>query len=441
MTKKEIRAQIRLRTKEKRELREKVKDAKTVEEVNKLSEQLDKLVDEIEELQEMLEDLIDSDPDENQGEGDQKEERGTLVNGDVAAHIRSINLGSFNLATGNGAASTPNSLESLALRSKETLFSRFARNNKVNRLDMGKYIKGAYSGDWSNATEERAAMSTSTLGVLIPQELSAQVIDKARNLSLFGAAEVPIVPMLSNNLTFARVKTDPVFAFKEELAEATESSLEMEPVTLQTHMAYGYAYVSIETMMSAQNLTDVMFTTFGRALANMIDTAMLYGQNGDAFAPEGILNDEDINVITAENRLYKDYVRGVGAVRRANGEPTILGLSAAAEEQMNLLIDANANTLIPPEVVKNLTKIVSNQLKDDNDGNGADALIFDPKSMVIGLQNQISCRMFTDSDYCIKNGAVGFQIYALIDCKAIQPKHIAYIKGLTVQEPPESNHG
>ena len=39
-------------------------------------------------------------------------------------------------------------------------------------------------------------------------------------------------------------------------------------------------------------------------------------------------------------------------------------------------------------------------------------------------------RMFQDTDYCIKHGAVGFQIYAMLDCAAVQPKHIAKITGI-----------
>ena len=50
--------------------------------------------------------------------------------------------------------------------------------------------------------------------------------------------------------------------------------------------------------------------------------------------------------------------------------------------------------------------------------------------MIIGSQNRMVFRMFQDTYYCLKHGAVGFQIYAMLDCAAAQPKHIAKITGI-----------
>ena len=435
---KELKAQIREKEREKREISRKAEASKDAEEVKKFTERVEELNAEIEELnakieelEEELDDILYSDE-----EPPVDETRTTLVNGDFAKRFRSG--GSFGYGLNHAASQKPNSLESMALRSDETMLSRVATTRNGKPLDMGKYIKGMVTGNWENALEERAIapISTSGVGSLIPKELSAQVIDKARNLSLFASAGVPIVPMISNELTFARVKTDPTFAFKEELAEASESGLELEPVTLKSKMAYGYAYVSLEAIRSAQNLTDVIYKAFGQAFANMIDIAMLYGQNGDTFAPDGILNNADINTIAAQNVLWEDYIKAVGLIKRANGIPTIMGINAATEEIISMYVDANAQKLIEPEAIASLQKIITNQLKEDAENETSDALIFDPLSMVIGVQNEITCRMITDSDYCIKNGAVGFQIYGMLDCQAIQPKHISYISGIKKQPLP-----
>ena len=60
--------------------------------------------------------------------------------------------------------------------------------------------------------------------------------------------------------------------------------------------------------------------------------------------------------------------------------------------------------------------------------------------MIIGFQNRMVFRMFQDTDYCIKNGAVGFQIYAMLDCAAVQPKHIAKITGIKETGKPASEN-
>ena len=60
------------------------------------------------------------------------------------------------------------------------------------------------------------AVTTTTSGVLIPNILSSQIIDLARNISLFTSANVPIIPMETDNMKISRVKSDPIFKFKKK---------------------------------------------------------------------------------------------------------------------------------------------------------------------------------------------------------------------------------
>ncbi len=431
MTKYEIRAAIRAKEKEKRELvhkSDKAYAAKDLEEMKKCNELIEALIDDIEALQEQLDKILEAE----ESDGFEGDEPNIPQNAEKQnADIRSAFLGggSFAMATAKGHYSAAaKNVDSLALRSNESMVSRLPKSEQKH-LDLGKYVRGAVTGNWNDAPEERAAFSTSTTGVLIPQVLSAEIVDNARAISLFTAAGVPVVPMETNNMTIARVKNDPVFAFKEELEEADESSFELEPVELKAKTAYGYAYVSLETLHSAKNLRDILFKVFSQALADMCDKGMLYGQNGDTFAPSGILNDAAINTIAAHNEYFDDFVKAIGKVKRANGVPTILGINAATDEEISLAKDANGRVLDMPPSMAALQRIVSNQLAED-ENDGSDALVFDPLSMIIGIQNQMTFRMFQDTEYCIKNGAVGFQIYSMLDCVAVQPKHICKITGL-----------
>ena len=416
MTRKEIKDQIRAKEKESREIRDKVAASHDLEEIRSLGETLRKLRDDSDELEAQLDEL---------------EESGHYDRSDIPenAEYRGADAVRAAYAAGSDVIS---GVDTLALRSNEKFASRLSQADRKS-LDLGKYVRGAVTGDWTNAVEERAAFTTSTTGVIIPKVLSANVIDKARNISLFTSAGVPIVPMSTNNLMIARVSQDPEFAFKEELAEADESSFELEPVELKAKTAYGYAYCSLETIHSAQNLTDILYQVFSQAFADMCDRGMLYGQTANGslvnYAPAGIMNDADINEIEAQNIGYTDFIKAIGVIRRANGTPSVVGMNAATEEYLALLTDANRQILEEPKAFAALEKVVSNQLKEDAE-NGSDALVFDPKAMIIGFQNRMVFRMFQDTDYCIKNGAVGFQIYAMLDCTAVQPKHIAKITGI-----------
>ena len=433
MTKKEIKDKIRDKKKMINDIYPKVMSSNDVNEIRAYSAQVDAYNNEILDLEAKLDELEEREktPDNDAyfqaTPPDDAEKRGSNPFKTVA---------SFSCGSNGSGTVKPSGIDTLALRSDETMSSRLGINQRS--LDLGKYVRGAVTGNWTDAAEERSALSTTTTGVLIPQQLSAQIIDKARNLSLFTAAEVPVVPMTSNNLTIARVKTDPVFAFKDELAEASESSFELDSVQLKAKTAYGYAYVSLEAINSASNLSDILFRVFSQAFADMCDRGMLYGQEYQGspvdYAPAGIMNDTDIHTVSATNIRYDDFIRAIGKIKRSNGTPAVVGMNAATDEILSLLTDSNGRGLEEPKAFAELKKIVSNQLvEDENDG--SDALVFDPKAMVIGVQNQLVFRMFQDTDYCIKHGAVGFQIYAMLDCVATQPKHIAKITGIKEVEP------
>ncbi len=425
MTKKEIRDNIREKKKLINELTIQVQKSNDVEEVKKATETRSKYENEILDLESQLDNLE---------EKSDLPKDAKLVNGDFS-YIRSEKINHFNYGSSDKVNLSDGN--SYALRSDESLVSRLTPDQK-KPLDLGKFVRGTVTGNWTNAEEERSAMSTSTTGTIIPQILSAQIIDKARATSLFSAAGVPIVPMITNNLTIARVKDDPVFSFKEELEEASESSFTLEPVQLKAKTAYGYAYVSLEAIESASNLSEILLKVFSQAFADMCDRGMLYGQTSEGslvdYAPAGIMNDVNIHSVEATNVRYDDYIRAIGKIRRSDGNPTVVGINAATDELLSLLTDSNGRNLEEPKSFAELTKIISNQLVEDENA-GSDALVFDPNAMIIGLQNRLVLRMFQDTDYCIKNGAVGFQIYAMLDCVATQPKHIAKITGIKENTP------
>lgn len=412
MDKNEIKSKIAERKAKMNELVDKGEKSQDVDEVRSIGEMLKTIRDEIHGLEAQLE-----------NDTDDEASRSGIPAG---AEYRNADIvrGAFSC--------TANETDGLALRSDETMLSR-VRNRTP--LDIGKYVRGVVTGNWENADAERRAMDTSATGTIIPAVCSAQILDYARNVSLFGSAKVPVYPMTSNNLTLARLSKDPEFSFKPEGEKGAEASLELDSVTLESKTCYGYAYVSLEAIESAQNLTDIITQSFGQAMAVSIDKAMLYGQakksgsGVEDFAPAGIMNDNDINVIVGGNHGYGDFIKGIGAVRRANGNPTVLGMNADTEESISLLIDDNGQPLNAPKAYDELIKIVSNQLECDEE-TGSDALVFDPNAMAIGLQNNLRFRMITDTDKCVENGLVCFQIYSMLDCKAVRPKHIAKITGI-----------
>lgn len=451
MNKKEIRQFIRQKYMAMRELITRSDDSNDIEEVKELNKIMTDLKNAIIQAEDALNALEDGDD----GSGDSQDENTDDVSRNrvpanaqtrggnpMAAYAQTrsgTTLGSFSLGGVTSTASA-NPLDGLALRSDESFLSRLTDSQKAQRLDLGKYIRGALIGDWTGAELERREMNTVTGGVVIPQALAAEVLDTARNIALFGAAGCPVVPLTNGNMTIARVKKDPEFKFWAEMEEASESNMELEGVELKAKTARGYCYVSRELLSSAQNLHGILVQAFAGAVAQMIDIAGLYGQydgttsSFDSFAPAGILNDTSIASLTAVNVAYDDYIKAIGKVRRANGNPDTLCYNAAAEELMYLAKDAKGSPYPMPDVIEAINRVVSNSLKEDGI-KGSDALVMDRNAVLVGMQNNILVRMTDTSDYCIKHGCVCFDLSSMLDIAVVRPSHICKITGIKAAIP------
>ncbi|MGL5085363.1 MAG: phage major capsid protein [Clostridium sp.] len=341
-------------------------------------------------------------------------------------------------ATMNNINSGGGSMAKVFLNQSEKLADRVSKDTNENDVllnsdgALGEVIKGMVTGQWSNQ-EFKNIIGTTATGALIPQVLSAKIIDKARELSLFTSAGVPIVPMDSNNMTISRVKNNPTFKFKEEGKVGENTEFELDSIELKSKTAYGYAYVSLEAINSSKNLDSILHTVFAEAMASAIDKAFIYGQSTegkkDIYAPSGIMNDTNINSIIAGEKVgYDDFIKAIAKVRKSNGEPTVYGINSDTEELLSLLKTSDGQYLEAPKSVTKLKQIVSNQLISD-ETNGNDAIVFDPNALLIGLQNNIQIKIIEDTK-CIENGLIGFQIYSMLDCQATTPKNICKITGI-----------
>ena len=197
-TKREIMAAIYSKKLELRKLRKQGEEADTTTEVRSISAAMDKVNDAIDELEDELYklDLLEgSDEDEERANdpgwvptASTPIPANAVKKGDpTVSSMRGKTLGSF----GSVGLSVPES--AIALRSNEKMTDRVPMTERKH-LDLGKYIRGAVTGNWNGAAEERSAFSTTATGVIIPQILSAQIIDRARELSLFTSANVPVIP-------------------------------------------------------------------------------------------------------------------------------------------------------------------------------------------------------------------------------------------------------
>lgn len=320
----------------------------------------------------------------------------------------------------NGTENTTNS--NLKLVNKgESFFNATIKNSENKDLSIGKYVKGMLTGDWENATSEKATyreLTTSTGKTLIPQELSAQIIDLARPQMALG--DIPILPMESNNMTIARIEKDPVFQFKEELAKVEFSDMTFGSVDLKSRTIYGLMKISLELLNSAKNIDQVIQQAMANSIAQSIDTVGLYGDG--QLQPKGILTYEDINIISSgdiETSKYTSFVKGIGAITKANGVPTTIAYNSNIDTSLSLLTDTTGQPLNMPKKVEELQHKVSNNIKDNQ------AMVYDNNSIVMGLQNKII--IDTSSELGFEDGSVWLRVYAMLDFAILKPKSVTRI--------------
>lgn len=334
---------------------------------------------------------------------------------------------------GNTKTTDNNPYEGAALRSGESFSSRFAKGSQP--LDGNKFWRGVVTGNWDGAENEHRAMNMSGSGVIVPAVLAARCLDKARSTSLFLSAECPTIPMENGNYTVARVAQDPTFAFYPELGEMNASDMTLEGVELRAKTARGYIMVSRELFYSAVNLNEILNQALGGAIAEMIDRTLLYGQNGDNFAPVGIFNDPAVLSIEHDygRHIYNTILEGNYKVRENNGTPDVLAMNAYGEKIMLTLYGSDKQYIVEPELFKNLNKVVSNSFKTYENDSGrtvTDMLIFDKNAVIVGIQKNITVRMIDNTDECIRKNAIIFEVNAMLDAKAVRPDHICKLQGV-----------
>jgi len=398
-----------------KEIRTKLSSDEEIDNLEELEKEVRELQEEKEELQEM----------ERRQETAKKIENGDIEAKKSDGDIFKKNDNEMRVGEKMGDA--------ILLRSKKDSLVK-AKNFKPEEkeLRLGKFLKGVVTGDWKDAEAEKRAVTTSTTGTLIPEVLAADVIDKMRNKSLF-ADNVPVINFKEGN-KFVKLTDDPSLAFKQEGAEASESSFTLESVNLDPKTLYGWAYVTIESIEKGINVEEVLTKAFTGALAQGIDNAYINGQPDgsggfDDFAPEGVLNNADINSVTAGTYPYDDVIKAISKIKQKNGNPTIWGMNAKTEELYNLLKDVDNNYFKAPDVVQKLNRIVSNNLPYD-ETEGSDSLVYDPAALMIGIQDGMKFEIFRGSDEGIKKGMVGFRIYAMVDLKVLRPDFVTKITGI-----------
>lgn len=286
-------------------------------------------------------------------------------------------------------------------------------------IKMGDIVK-AMSGKATTkeATEYVRSMNSVTGAVTIPQELSGTIFDIARSQSAV-LGRIPAVNMNSNNLTIAKISKDATANFVAEGELIPESSALFEGVTLKGKTMAIYVPVT-EQLLSSANISDVLMNACGKAIAEALDKAFIYG-DGEGANIKGLATYANINKVDHDSSAdYNMLLKGVKASKKANIIPTDIVVNTDTGTDLAMLTDSNGQYIVPPRALDTYTISESNNINDNQ------ALVYDANSLLVGINEGISIEWGYSNDG-FQRMVKSLRIYIRCDLGVINEKAVSLV--------------
>lgn len=311
-------------------------------------------------------------------------------------------------------------------------------------FSLGRVCRALVTGERRHLSElERRALAEgadATGGVLVPEFLSAHVIDRARAQSVLFQAGATTVPMESDTLVLARMTGGNTAAWKAENAAVTTSDQTWERVELKAKT------LVVEQIMSRElfdDATDAGMRAIEReivqALALKLDLAGLEGSGAGA-EPLGIAGVAGVSSVSMgvnglKPTTYDQLVQAVFACRKQNSEePTAAIYHPRDLETYALLKDTTNQPLRKPAALEQLPLLSTSQIATNvtqgTSGDTSRAYVGDFRELIVGMRTQIRIQFLQErfSD----NLQVAFLAWLRADFELAHPEHFTKIVGLRI---------
>lgn len=328
---------------------------------------------------------------------------------------------------------------SIAVLGGEHRFQDFTTNSGGHQFSARDYLAGLVGH--TNNEEVRAALSTSSDtagGYMVPEHVSAEVIDLMRSKNTAIAAGARSFPMSESQVRICRLVENPTASWVGESNQIPEdSAMSIGALTFHAKKLTTLIKASTELLQDASNAGVVIQNAIASAMSLELDRAVYYGVG--TVDPLGIFNDSEINVYelgTGNGGAlsgYDDILYGVKKIIESNGQiPTTCVMSPRTLVDYSLLKDGEGLPLVKPDLIKNIqffdtTKIPNNETVGTS-SNCSSILLGTFQNMVIGIRSNLQLKILEEryADF----GQVGFLATLRADMAVFQPKAFCKITGI-----------
>lgn len=310
-------------------------------------------------------------------------------------------------------------------------------------LSAGRAVVGMLTGRWADAEAERRAMGTTVGtagGFLIPDAVSANVIDLARNQSVLVRAGALTIPMPNQNLRVVQVATDPTASWRGEGVAITESEGTFSALNLTAYSLAALVRVNNELLDDAAMFAATLDRQLSAGLALELDRVALYG-NGVG-QPQGLRNASGVcEVSMGDNGLaqpdFDDVLDLLQEVEEANGTPTVAIMAPRTKTKLAKLVTGIASDLtklVPPAEWTALRRLVSNQVSvtetQGSSGVASTMFVGGFDNMAFAIRQNITIEASRVADDAFAKNETLIRAIMRADVATFRPSHFGRLIGI-----------
>jgi len=314
---------------------------------------------------------------------------------------------------------------------------------RADELSLGRAIRALVLNDWSQAKAERAVMveGTSGLGgILVPEPMSASVLDLARNKAVVMQAGASTIPMTSSTLKLCKTTQDVTAYWRAEGTAITASDMAFESMTMTAKVLAALVTVSVELLEDAGNVQGLIEASIAQALALELDRVALFG-SGTSPEPLGLYGTSGVQTVDmgatagAAFTNFDPFINAQGKLLNVNAVPGAIVYAPRTATALALLKDTTNQPLVAPAGYASATKLTSNQIPVNQThgtaSNASVAFTGEWNNLLVGMRTGLTLEAsrVAGADAFSKM-LVAIRCYLRADIAVARPNHFAMITGI-----------
>ena len=330
-------------------------------------------------------------------------------------------------------------VEHKALRFSEKLYQ-----GEPEDFSVGKILRARILGENKDLNNfERKSIGEGIGaggGWLISEQVSARIIDLARNLACVQKAGATTMPMESPELRLVKILSDPTAQWVAEHGEITSSDWAIGPINLKAMTVGVLVRASLEILEDAANSGNMLSNAMAAAIALAMDRVAILG-NGTT-EPRGIDNCDGINKISKGVNggtiiNYDDFSSACEDIAEKNGIAGAVIYAPRTHFSLDRLKAATTNQpLAPPQSFIDLKKFVTNQIgTTDTVGTAtkcSKAFVGDFSQLLYGIRKNIEVEMTRQGGDAFKKCDALIRARMRLDVAVLRENHFTRIAGIKV---------